>query len=170
MIDIVVLSNSLTIKQKEDLMKPENVVNELLVTAFNDILQVEERSLCKGKYAEITVREMHVIEFIGLDQRIRMSELSRKLKVTMGTLTSAINHLVKKEYVIRERTENDRRVVFVKLSDKGIAAYKHHEKFHRVMVKSILSGLQEDEVEVLTRALKGVVAFFIEDQQFNVEG
>lgn len=151
-------------------MKPENIVNELFVTAFNDILLMEERSLCQGDYSDISVRELHVIESIGSNQPIKMSELSRKLKITTGTLTSSINHLVKKKYVVRERTEKDRRVVFVKLADKGVKAFKHHEKFHRVMVKHILAGLNEDEKEVLTRALQGVITFFSEANQINIKG
>ena len=51
--------------------------------------------------------------------------------MTVGTLTIAINHLVKKGYVERSRSEEDRRVVLVSLSEKGEKAYFHHRMFHR---------------------------------------
>ena len=47
-----------------------------------------------------------------------MSAVAKSLSVTVGTLTIAMNHLVKKGYVERRRSEEDRRVVLVSLSEK----------------------------------------------------
>ena len=53
-------------------------------------------------------------------------------------------YLVKKQYVERRRSEKDRRVVFVKLTEKGIAAYRHHEDYHRRMTQAVLERLDEE--------------------------
>lgn len=79
-----------------------------------------------------------------------MSTVARAVSVTVGTLTIAINHLVKKGYVERSRSEEDRRVVLVSLSEKGEKAYFHHRMFHEKMVMEILDGMDEKETEVLT--------------------
>lgn len=39
---------------------------------------------------------MHIIEAVGIDKPKKMSEIARQLGVTMGTLTTGINGLVKK--------------------------------------------------------------------------
>ena len=52
-----------------------------------------------------------------------MSSIAKELSVTVGTLTIAMNSLVKKGYVKRERGEEDRRVVYISLSDKGKKAF-----------------------------------------------
>ena len=44
---------------------------------------------------------MHVINAIGLHNEVNMSSLAKKVGVTVGTLTIAINGLVRKEYVLR---------------------------------------------------------------------
>ncbi len=41
-----------------------------------------------------------------------------------------MNSLVKKGYVKRERSEKDRSVVFIQLTNKGRMAYHHHAEFH----------------------------------------
>ena len=71
---------------------------------------------------------MHVIDAIGLDSNKNMSSIARELAVTVGTLTISVNSLVKKGYVTRKRSNEDRRVVFISLSEKGVKAYYHHKR------------------------------------------
>ena len=64
-----------------------------------------------------------------------------------------MNSLVKKGYVKRERSEKDRRVVFIQLTNKGRMAYHHHAEFHRQMTEAVLEELNEDETEVLVKQI-----------------
>ena len=97
---------------------------------------------------------MHVIEAIGVQEPRNMSSIARAMDVTVGTLTIAMNSLVKKGYVTRTRSEKDRRVVFIALTEKGKKAYDHHQRFHREMIDAVLSDLTEEETQVLARALE----------------
>ena len=128
-------------------------INELLVQLFNDILQIEEKSLKEGIISDLSITEIHTIEAIGMYAEKSMSEVAQILKITVGTLTTAINKLIKKEYVERKRIEEDRRVVLVKLTKKGKLAYRIHEKFHHDMVNTAIDGLSEEEEEVLISSL-----------------
>ena len=91
---------------------------------------------------------MHVIDAIGIDRPKNMSSIARELSVTVGTLTISVNSLVKKGYVVRQRSEHrsseDRRVVFISLSEKGVKAYYHHKKFHEQMIDSVVKELTEE--------------------------
>ena len=89
-----------------------------------------------------------------------MSEVAQDLKITVGTLTTAINKLIKKGYVERKRIEEDRRVVLIKLTKKGKLAYRLHEKFHSDMIKKTIEGLSEEEEEVLISSLDRLNMFF----------
>ena len=62
----------------------------------------------------------------------------------------------KKGYVKRERSEKDRRVVFIQLTNKGRMAYHHHAEFHRQMTEAVIAELNENETEVLVKALDGL--------------
>ena len=141
-------------------MNSYETVNDVLVKLFNEIMDVEERALITSEYKDISVNDMHVIEAIGIREPKNMSTVARAVSVTVGTLTIAINHLVKKGYVERSRSEEDRRVVLVSLSEKGEKAYFHHRMFHEKMVMEILDGMDEKETEVLTGALTKLQKFF----------
>ena len=91
-----------------------------------------------------------------------MTSVARELEVTTGTLTISINGLVKKGYVDRTRSEEDRRVVLISLSDKGVRAYLRHQEFHQKMIDAVLAGLSEEEQRVLEQALLKLNRFFRE--------
>lgn len=143
-------------------MDINNTLNEVLVKLFRDINTIEERAIRTGEYRDVTTNDMHVIEAIGMEDAKNMTSVARELEVTTGTLTISINGLVKKGYVNRTRSEEDRRVVLISLSDKGIRAYLHHQKFHEQMIDAVIAGLSEEEQRVLEQALFKLNRFFRE--------
>ncbi|GAU77926.1 MarR family winged helix-turn-helix transcriptional regulator [Fusibacter sp. 3D3] len=138
----------------------KDILNTLLVELFNNIMTIEEKVLHSDKFDDLSLTEFHVIAAIGVENMLKMSDIASKLGVTVGTLTIAINNLLKKEYVVRSRSETDRRVVYVTLTDKGHAAYDHHETFHQEMIEFVLNTLNETESEVLTKSLFKIIRYF----------
>lgn len=141
-------------------MNINNALNELLVVLFKDINEIEEKAIRTGQYKNMTANDMHVIEAIGLNGAKNMSAVAKALDVTTGTLTIAINSLVKKNYVERVRSEEDRRVVLVSLTPKGRKAFYHHKKFHDDMIEQIVKQLDEPEKQVLEKTLTTLAEFF----------
>ena len=144
-------------------MEPNlETVNDYLVSVFNDILTIEESELKKSQFNDLSITEMHTIEAIGMYKKKTSSEVAKELSITVGTLTVAINNLVKKGYVERLRSEDDRRVVKLGLTKKGKLLFRVHQHFHREMVKNILKGMEQEEEQALLRALKNLHDFLLE--------
>ena len=135
-------------------------LNELLVKLFRDVTDAEQKMLVGPEFADITNNDMHVIEAIGIREPKNMSTIARELSVTVGTLTIAMNSLVKKGYVERTRGQEDRRVVYISLSERGKKAYESHEKFHREMIQSMIEKLSQEEIETLVKALSSLSLWF----------
>lgn len=142
------------------IMDINETLNEVLVRLFRDINTLEERAIRTEEYRNVTANDMHVMEAIGPQGAKNMTSVARELEVTTGTLTISVNSLVKKGYVERTRSEEDRRVVLVSLSEKGRKAYLHHRKFHQEMIEAVLKELSEEEQRVLERALGKLTCFF----------
>ena len=135
-------------------------INNVLVSLINEIWKLEGDAIITREFADITNNDIHVIEAVGLGGGGNMSSIAKKLNVTVGTLTIAMNNLVNKKYVERRRSEKDRRVVLVRLTDRGIAAYRHHEDYHRQMTEAILKKIDRTELPVLMKMLDAVTEFF----------
>jgi len=54
----------------------------------------------------------------------------------------------------------DRRVVNVKLTEKGERAYYHHENYHKQMVEAVIKHLDEKETDILVESLEKLMVFF----------
>lgn len=141
-------------------MDAYKTINEILVEIFNDISDIERNDVAVGEFEDITYNDMHIIDAIGLGEGRMMTEIARRLKITVGSLTTSMNSLVKKGYVVRERSEEDRRVVYIRLTDKGERAYHRHADFHKRMIDAAIQGLQEEEIPTLMKCLGGLIEFF----------
>ena len=141
-------------------MDAYQTINDVLVHLFNEIWEREEEAIITDEFKDITNNDMHIIEAIGLGDDSTMSGVARKIGVTAGTLTTAVNGLVNKKYAVRERSEIDRRVVYIRLTEKGIRAYHHHAEFHAQMTQAVLDNLSEEEVPVLVKTLNSLSSFF----------
>ncbi|HKL79131.1 MAG TPA: MarR family transcriptional regulator [Mobilitalea sp.] len=126
----------------------------MLVEVYDDIIHIEEYSIKQGVFSDISITEIHTVEAVGLYGSKTMSEIAAELEITMGTLTIAVDKLIKKGYLERNRGMTDRRIVNVSLTKRGKLAYRIHEKFHMDMVKAIMSDFSTEEEEILLIALR----------------
>ena len=78
-------------------MDTYKAINDILVHLFNEIWELEEKAIITEEYKDITNNDMHIIEAIGLGEGNNMSTIAKKLNITVGSLTTSMNSLVKKE-------------------------------------------------------------------------
>jgi len=139
-------------------------INEMLVNLFNHVMEIEAKAVITEEFKDITNNDMHIIEAVGIGDPRKMSEIARMLAVTVGTLTTNMNGLEKKEYIVRERSTEDKRVVYVTLTEKGRKAFFHHRDFHKDMIKSAVTGLDDSEKRTLYKCLEKLDKYFTKDE------
>lgn len=128
-------------------------INKMLVEVYDDVNRIEEVSIKSGAFSDLSITEIHTVEAVGLYGSKTMSEVSAALEITMGTLTTAVDKLIKKGYMERSRSTTDRRIVNINLTKRGKLAYRIHEKFHLDMVEAIMLDFTSEEEEILLTAL-----------------
>ncbi|MFA6338230.1 MAG: MarR family transcriptional regulator, partial [Saccharofermentanales bacterium] len=90
-----------------------------LVRIFDNVLLTEEEALSKGYFSDLSIAELHTLDAIGPYEARTMTETANDLGITTGTLTVAIDRLLKKGYVTRDRDTVDRRIVRISLTKNG---------------------------------------------------
>ena len=146
-------------------MELDKALNTLLVKLFRDIMKIDEEVLSSGEFTDITINDMHVIEAIGTGGPKPSSVVAKKLSVTMGTLTKSIDRLTRNQYVLRERSDEDKRLVLLSLTEKGIKADAHHQKFHKEMIEAAMAQFDEQETKILLESLGGLADYFSEHKK-----
>lgn len=139
--------------------KTKELINELLVKVFNNILSIEEANL-RDQGIELSMNEVHILEAINNSTEPSMSNVAKALRITTGTLTTSISRLVLKKYVVRYTDLEDRRKVLVKLTDEAYEVLRIHNDFHNQMIEAMIQEMKIDEDEVLIKSLENIVEFF----------
>ena len=141
----------------------KEALNQFFVYTFNKILAWEEQALVKSACYNLSVKEMHILEAVAeleKNNQNTMSLIACRLSVSVGALTTAVNVLVNKGYLKRQRTANDRRIVLISLTEQGKSAELEHQQFHKEMVESVGSFLPEKDLQTLIVSLKALSDFF----------
>lgn len=134
-----------------DLSRMDAVIEEF----YKLFYETEDLALKQGIKC-LTHTELHVIEAIDTDS-LTMNELSERLGITMGTATVAVTKLAEKGFINRERSELDRRKVFVSLSKKGNEALGYHENYHNMIITSITKSINRKDMEVFLKVYEDLL-------------
>ncbi len=141
----------------------EAMINRVLVSLFNDLLRLEEDSLRRAGVGALTMREIHTLEAVCAAEGTSndtMTALADRLRVTVGSLTVAVATLVRKGYLVRIRSEKDRRLVHVAPTDAARQVEAIHRAYHREMTQRVIDAVPPDQLDALLMGLQGLCDYF----------
>lgn len=146
--------------------KHEIMIDQVLVHLFNDLLRIEERALAKH-CGGLSMREIHIIEAVcrAQEEDNTMTVLAATLRITVGSLTVAVNTLERKGYLVRRRSQTDKRRVHVLPTPGALEVEKHHREFHRRMVEAVTQAIPADQLDVLIEGLRGINDYFYNQEE-----
>lgn len=138
-------------------------LNTFFVRTFNTIQTLEERALLQSGIHNLSVKELHILEAVTellAEKRNTMSHIAARLNISVGALTTAVNTMVNKGYLVRRGKEGDRRVVLIEPTESGRLANRQHERFHQDMIERAGEQLDEASLETLCESLDKLADFF----------
>ncbi|MDF2657377.1 MAG: MarR family transcriptional regulator [Paenibacillus sp.] len=81
----------------------------------------------------------------------KAAELADLLCVTSGAITGLADKLIEKGLVGRERSEDDRRVVYLRITDPGKQVLEELREKQKETIARLFEGLPEEDILHLTR-------------------
>ncbi|MCC3355838.1 MarR family winged helix-turn-helix transcriptional regulator [Bacillus sp. REN16] len=96
--------------------------------------------------SDLTNDQHYTLRYINKVGSCTSTELADIFEVKKSAITAIINRLFEKGLIDRTRDENDRRLVYLTLSDKGNELFsKTEERVHK-LVESIIGEFSEEEI------------------------
>jgi len=136
--------------------KQTDILNDYFLHSALHLLTLEEQCLRKSCASDLSVRELHVIEAVAAlaeSGKNTMAEIARYLHLSPASLTTAVNVLVKKEYIVRDYSPVDRRVIYVRLTEKGAEANRSYLDFVRDMICRVTENVDEQSADSMIEAM-----------------
>ncbi|MFH1868212.1 MAG: MarR family transcriptional regulator [Candidatus Omnitrophota bacterium] len=108
----------------------------------------------------ITSSQLITVTTIHFLHKCSMGQLSKNLQVTMPTVTGLIDRLIRLKLVTRNKSEEDRRKVYIELTPKGRSLIGNLQsivcrKWERLL--SALSAKEVDSFQNIFRKLKSCI-------------
>lgn len=118
-------------------------------------LYTESRRLTKGMASAfgLTGPQLTVIKLLESLGDLSLSSLSERIRAQNSTVTGIIDRMEREGLVRRERSTTDRRVVFIRLTDKGEKLARQIQVEPMEIFRSALVGLPIADLRELLRIL-----------------
>lgn len=88
----------------------------------------------------------------------KASAVADKLQITAGAITGIADKLIDLQYLERERDVEDRRVVYLVLTEKGQQLVERLKERRTAIMEMMFTGLSQEDVRELTRLFNQVIA------------
>lgn len=124
-------------------------------------LYTESRRLTKGMAQEfgLTGPQLTVIKLLESFDNLSLSSLSERIRAQNSTVTGIIDRMEREGLVRRERSTVDRRVVHIKLSEKGQKLAKQIQVEPMEIFREALMGLTQADLRDLLRIMNKLQKF-----------
>ncbi|MDD5168745.1 MAG: MarR family transcriptional regulator [Syntrophales bacterium] len=126
--------------------KKTEVVSQIIDNIRRVFQVVNEKSKKAKRETGLTGPQLWAIKVIGETSPIRVSDLAQKMYIHPATAVGILNRLEAADLIKRIRTNDDRRVVRVELTDAGNALVT---KAPQVAQGLLVAGLEELQVKTL---------------------
>lgn len=97
-----------------------------------------------------------ILGLLFAGERYTMQELAEKIHRTKPTVTVLVDKLVQLGYVVKEKSREDNRVTFLRLTAQGQALQPLFEAVSEALNRTVYRGLSEIEAEQLELLLQKV--------------
>jgi DNA-binding MarR family transcriptional regulator len=119
--------------------------------------------------SDLTSDQHYMLRHINRVSSCTSSELAEVFDVKKSAITAIINRLFEKGLVQRTRDENDRRVVYLTLTDKGNELYeKTEERIHK-LVKSFITKFDQAEITQFIETYEKLNQVLLERKDYKLE-
>jgi DNA-binding MarR family transcriptional regulator len=105
----------------------------------------------------LTPPQFYVLATIGYAGGMPFSEIGEKMMVTVSNLTGIVDRLEDKGLVNRERDGHDRRIVRVRLTDKGSKLYKSTIPVFEKCIAQFFAPLDKSQQKELSSLLRRLI-------------
>ena len=118
--------------------------------------QIRKR-VCVFSHEEsvLSIAQIRLLKTVYVHGPLSMAQIAQSLRITPASATSLVNRLVKQGWLTRIADENDRRKIYIQLSEKKQAHWRSHHQKERKRLAQYMSILNEKEqkqfIELLTK-------------------
>lgn len=136
-------------------MKANSVLYDFLVDNLKTFFFPEDWLELDLNFSKTELMALMVVDRYG---EVSMSQICDALNIPMSTSTGIVDRMVKKGFLHRERSDIDRRVVVVAMTERGREVFRYFRDMLTGYLVQIESVLTDEEKQLLYRIFTKIIA------------
>jgi DNA-binding MarR family transcriptional regulator len=136
------------------------LLNKILKELFYKIMRLQEKVVSRSANSTISRTEMHMLEAIEDSKFATLTNVAEELGITKATASVSAARLKKKDYIEKVKSDKDKRLNMLQLTDKGKDCCSKHRQFHDMMVQSMLKDFKISQYPEVLISLRNLNNFF----------
>lgn len=122
------------------------------------------------KDIEPPLSKSHVYLLIDIRRRgeCTVTDIANHLEITLSAVTSLVDKLCTSELVTRIRSEEDRRVVYMKLTEKGEKLLEQIDVNKNRLFEKVFSNLDTEEINNFYGTIEKITQNILDSNESNI--
>jgi|SRR5271157_5456577 len=132
----------------------DNVLQRCMWQLLWDFLNLHD--LLNSRKGDLTVAPSFIL-IMASGQKLSMSDIATTIGVSNSTVTDFADQLENKGFIVRTRSKEDRRQVFIEVTESGREWMRRHEKITNDYLDKCLENISLEEQEILVSLITRVI-------------
>ena len=138
------------------------LLNKMLKDVFRKVLRLQEKEVSRATGSHISRTEMHMLEAIEDSPTATLTGIAEELGITKATASVSASRLEKKKYIEKVKSDKDKRLNILRLTEKGEYCCQKHRQFHETMIERLLKDFKISEYPEVLVSFQRLADFFAE--------
>ncbi len=117
---------------------------------------VQDRMKLELAKVSLNITEFSVLEVLYHKERQTIQQIGSSILISSGSMTYCLDKLEQRGLVNRSNCPNDRRAIYVGLTDQGMNLMKQIMPKHQELINDLFASLGPDEAENIVQLLEKI--------------
>jgi DNA-binding MarR family transcriptional regulator len=122
------------------------------------VMHAQIASQQSSAHSAFNKQEWLTVDMLGVRGSCRMGDVAEHLGVVQSAITPLVDRLEGEGVARRVRSQEDRRVWLVELTEHGLDLYASHENVYQALAARMLAPLDEAEQDTLISLMERIAA------------
>ena len=104
----------------------------------------------------VSAVEVEILQLLDTDGEQKMKDIGESVQVKLSNLTNIVDRMESQKLVKRVNSKEDRRSIFVHLTNKGRDMLNKYNEYLREVSKRMKSAIQDEEFRALVSGLEKI--------------
>lgn len=138
---------------------------QVIINYIEEIKELLSSDLWENIFLNCSKNEVLIFWLLYQRNEVNMTEIAEYIHVPLNTATGIINRMEKSELIVRTRSKEDKRVVLIGFSEKGMTQFQKLVNEMMYYGMKVMGSLTKEEIELFSKMTTKVIEILRQEKR-----